>query len=125
MFKDALDNHGDDHMDRWTWMMARMYAPALGALVLGLLLMVPLGMIRESQLLAGMYAAVRWAPVLAIGLSVILGLIATVRLWRWDHGRSALVCDCGGLLGSERNGRYGAYRKCLACNRDVNERYYT
>ncbi len=109
-------------MDRWTWMMARMYAPAVGALVSGLLLMLPLGMIRESQLLAGIYAVARWTPALAIAASVILGLIATVRLWRWDHGRNQLVCDCGGLLGRERPGRFGAYRKCLACNRKVNER---
>jgi len=61
-----------------------MYAPAVGALVIGVLLMFPLGMIRESLLLAGVYAAVRWAPALAIATSVILGLIATVRLWRWD-----------------------------------------
>jgi len=112
-------------MDRWTWMMARMYAPAVGTLVIGLLLMLPLGMIRESPLLAGIYAVARWAPALAIAASVILGLIATLRLWRWDQERSRLVCECGGLLGRERPGRFGAYRKCLACSRNVNEKYYT
>lgn len=125
MFKDALNNHRDDHMDRWAWMIVRMYAPATGALVMGLLLMLPLGTIRESQLLAGIYALARWAPALAIAASVILGLIATVRLWRWDQGRSQRVCECGGLVGRERSGRFGAYRKCLACNRNVNEKHYT
>lgn len=109
-------------MDRWTWMFARMYSPAIGALVIGLLLMLPVGMIRESELLAGVHAMARWVPPLAILASLILGLIATVRLWRWDQGRSLLVCECGGLLGRERPGRFGAYRKCLACNRKVNER---
>ena len=108
-------------MDRWAWMMAKIYAPAVGALAIGLLLMLPLGMIRESQLLAGFYALARWAPALAIAASVILGLIATLRLWRWDQGRSQLVCECGGLLGYERDGRYGLYRKCLACGRNVND----
>lgn len=28
VFKDALNNRGDDHMDRWTWMMARMRSRA-------------------------------------------------------------------------------------------------
>lgn len=84
-----------------------------------------LEMIRESQVLAGIYAMARWAPAMEIVTSVILGLIATVRLWRWDHGHSQLVCECGGLLGRERPGRFGAYRKCLACNRNVNEEYYT
>lgn len=102
-----------------------MYAPVVGALLIGLLLMLPLGMIRESSLRAGIYAVARWAPALAIAASVIPGLIVTVRLWRWDQGRRLLVCECGGLLGRERPGRFGAYRKCLACNRDVNERYYT
>lgn len=81
-------------MDRWTWMMARMYAPSLGALVIGLLLMLPLGMIRESPLLAGIYAVVRWAPALAIAASVILELIARLRLWLWCRGRSLEVCEC-------------------------------
>lgn len=112
-------------MDRWTWMMARMYVPALGVLALGLLLMLPLGTLRESPVLAGVYAMVRWVPALAIAVSVTLGLVATLRFWRWDQGRSALVCECGGLLGRERRGRFGAYRKCLACNRNVNDRYYT
>jgi hypothetical protein len=125
VFKDALNNRGDKQMDRWTWMVARMYAPSLGALGIGLLLMLPLGLIREIQLFSGVYAMARRAPALAIAASVILGLIATLRLWRWDQGRSQLVCECGGLLGRERDGRYGLYRKCLACNRDVNERYYT
>ncbi len=125
MFKDALNNRRDDHMDRWKWMMARMYAPALGALALGLLLMLPLGMIRESQLLSEIYAVARLAPALAIVASVIFGLIATVRLWRCDQGSSPLVCECGGLLGRERPGLFGAYRKCLACSRNVNEKYYT
>jgi len=125
MLKDALNNRRDDHMDRWTWMMVRMYAPALGALALGLLLMLPLGTLQESPVLAGVYAMVRWLPALAIAVSVTVALVATLRLWRWDQGRSVLVCECGGLLGRERPGRFGAYRKCLACNRNVNERYYT
>lgn len=112
-------------MDRWTWMMVWMYAPALGAFALGLLLMVPLGMLRESPVLAGVYAMVRWLPALAIAVSVTLALGATLRLWRWDQGRSALICDCGGLLGRERDGRFGLYRKCLACNRPGNEKYYS
>jgi len=122
MFKDELNNRRDDHMERWTWMMARMYAPAAGTLLIGLMLMLPLGMIRESPLLAGIYALARWAPALAIVVSVILGLIATVRLWRWDQGHSRLVCECGDLLGRERPGRFGAYRKCLACGRSINVR---
>lgn len=93
--------------------------------MVGLLLMLPLGMIRESPLLAGIHAVARLAPALAIAASLIFGLIATLRLWRWDQGRSQMVCECGGLLGRERLGRFGAYRKCLACNRSVNEKYYT
>lgn len=99
-----------------------MYAPAFGALALGLVLMLAFGMLRESPFFAGVYAMARWLPALAIVASVILGLIATVRLWRWDRGQAEPTCECGGLLGRPRAGRYGTYRRCLACNRNVNER---
>ena len=120
----ADDPHPDTASHPVLSWLYRRYAPAVGALAIALLLMLPLGMIRESQLLSGIYAVARLAPALAIVGSVIFGLIATVKLWRWNQGSSPLVCECGGLLGRERLGRFGAYRKCLACSRNVNEKYY-
>lgn len=101
MFKAALNNRRDDHMDRWTGMMVSMFVPAAGALVLGILLMLPLGIIRESKSRSGIYAMTRLAPAAGIVASMILGLVATLRLWRSEQGCSLLVCECGGLLGRE------------------------
>lgn len=76
MFKDALNNRRDDHMDRWTGMIVRMCAPATWRWCWGYCL----GIIRESLLLSGIYAVMRLAPAAAIVASVILGLIAIVRM---------------------------------------------
>ena len=35
-----------------------------------------------------------------------------------------VLCACGGLLGPEIDGRYGLYRKCLGCRRNVARRDY-
>lgn len=43
------------------------------------------------------------------------------RLWRWEQGNEP-TCDCGGLLSGVIAGRWGPYRKCFACRRNVAEK---
>lgn len=52
------------------------------------------------------------------GLSALYYGIQGVRLWRWRQGRadSCYVCTC--LLGRERQGRWGDYRRCLGCGKN-------
>jgi hypothetical protein len=49
------------------------------------------------------------------GVSLALSLYQALRLWRWRQGKGASCYVCGCLLGRERDGRYGPYRKCLGC----------
>jgi len=48
---------------------------------------------------------------------MLLAAVASLRLMRWET-RGALICNCGGLLGAERKGPIGRYRKCVACGRN-------
>jgi hypothetical protein len=56
------------------------------------------------------------------GLSLLLFAIQGVRLWRWRLGKADDCFVCGCLLGQERNGRWGPYRKCLGCGKSHSAR---
>lgn len=103
-------------MTRLHWMALRMYLPTLACLLLAF---------ASTWLLAGaapatfahpLGDALRWMPYGLLGLAVVLGIVASARLFRWERG-DALICGCGGLLGSEYAGRWGTYRTCAACGR--------
>jgi hypothetical protein len=53
----------------------------------------------------------------ALVFAVMSG-IQFLRLWQREQGKAevCLVCSC--LLGAERRGRFGPYRKCLGCERN-------
>ena len=57
-------------------------------------------------------------PVIVVVGAGLAGLQTVVAL-RAQGYAGALT-----LLGSERDGRYGPYRKCLACSRNVAQRHY-
>lgn len=110
-------------MDRDTWMAIKLYMPAALALLAALVLARLGESIAHHQLIAGVAQALRWAGIGAFGLAVLAGAHATVRLYRAMRGLGPL-CDCGGLLGREIDGRYGPYRRCLRCSRNVPQRAY-
>lgn len=56
------------------------------------------------------------------GLSLMLFAIQGVRLWRWRLGKTDDCFVCGCLLGQERGGRWGPYRKCLGCGKSHSAR---
>lgn len=93
-------------MDRGTLMVARAYLPTVLALVAAFVGSMLLGRPEQSPLLTGLAGGFRWVPMLAFGAALGLGAWATVRLCRAEHGLG-LLCDCGGILGTERSGRYG------------------
>lgn len=71
----------------------------------------------------GVVSVWRWGPVL-VGLTALAhGGWVTWQLWRADRGLG-LLCGCGGPLGAERDGRYGPYRRCRCCGKNVARRYY-
>lgn len=47
--------------------------------------------------------------------SVLVYVFQLVRLVRWHRGRDATCYVCSCLLGRERIGRRGLYRRCLGC----------
>lgn len=110
-------------MRRETRMMLRLCKPALLVACVG-----------SAAFAAGWQASTQpllepLAPILFnAGLAgmVATGVCLMWALWRyaqWRRGRG-LVCDCTGLLGAEVSGRYGPYRRCLACGDAVSQRRY-
>ncbi len=99
-------------------MALRAYAPSGLSLIAALVLTRALAAWHASPILSGMYSSVRWAPIGLLVFAVAHAVWISFRLWKAGRGEG-LLCDCGGLLGIERNGRYGPYRRCLACGRNV------
>lgn len=67
---------------------------------------------------AAIYSWIQWFPRALLFVATLQGLHATYRLWRWDL-RGAKTCECGGLLGREKAGRWGPYRRCLMCLQNI------
>ena len=59
-------------MDRESWMLHRAYLPAVALFGLALLVMVPLGVLRDSPQAAAMFNALRWAPVAMAGAALLM-----------------------------------------------------
>lgn len=97
-------------------MAFRMYLPTLACLLLAFASTWLLTDAAPSTFAHPLGDALRWMPYALLALAALLGVIASVRLLSWETG-DALICGCGGLLGGERRGRYGVYRKCGACGR--------
>ena len=110
-------------MDRFTAMIAKMLAPPVAIIVCTLTAMWVLSRGVDNPFLVGLLRAAYWLPALPLAIALAWIAWASYRLWKWARGE-ANTCECGGLLGSDRDGRYGPYRRCLACNRTVARRHY-
>ena len=114
-------------MDRSAWMLVRACLPGAvlfaGALVSAALL----AGLNRGPLAAGLFDMLRWVPIAMAGVGFLLLGAASYRLWRWERGIGPSCATCGGPLGHEREGRAnrgGAFRRCYACGKAVNYRYY-
>ncbi|WP_225765259.1 hypothetical protein [Stenotrophomonas sp. Marseille-Q4652] len=110
-------------MDRFEWMGVKAIMPGALCMLASLAAIWLLSGLQGSPYTAGLWDTLRWVPAAVFGVGLLLTAHAMYRLWRWQRGEG-LLCDCGGLLGHEIDGRYGLYRRCLACGRNVNERHY-
>jgi len=92
----------------------QLYLPTLGCLLLALAStwLSPAG----SPPAGALASALRWLPYGLCGIAAVLAAIASLRLRRWQVS-DALICGCGGLPGSAREGRFGPYRTCPGCGR--------
>lgn len=112
-------------MTRLDWMYLKACLPAgvvaVGAFVIALKL-------KDLQGSPAFAAIGAWAPWVALaGFGVALAMVAapTWRLWRWERGEGPMCRRCGGPMGHEIDGRYGPYRRCLACSSNTAARYYS
>ena len=67
---------------------------------------------------------VRLIPLVGLGITMAMLFGITYDLWQWQRGHGLNCTACHGMLGCERKGRFGAYRKCLACSKNVNCKIY-
>lgn len=110
-------------MDRYELMGWKALVPGALWMLMSLIAIWLLSGIQGSTLGDGLFSTFRWGPMIMFGWGVMLTCRAYYRLWQWHRGEG-LLCGCGGLLGPEIDGRYGLYRKCLACGQNVNCRHY-
>lgn len=102
-------------MNRYAWMVVRAYLPALLALALAVIGMTWTSVSGNVHALSPLVPYVKWLPPIALLAALVAGLVATLRLWRWQSGKTPLCAGCGGPLGRLQQGPQGSYRKCLAC----------
>jgi len=109
---------------RYGWMVVRLCLPAIGfacgALIVELVAQNFSGHAMLAELAAGL-TLIGAVLLLATAGAV---MVAVIRYWRWERGDSIDCVRCGGLLGIERSGRWGPYRKCLACGRNESAKTY-
>jgi len=110
-------------MDRWSLMIARALAPAGFAVLAAFVAMRGLTTLRSHPIFSGLADQAWWVPLAMLLFAALAGARAFYRLRAAERGEG-LLCSCGGLLGRERDGRYGPYRRCLACSDNVARRGY-
>jgi len=106
-------------MDRVTKMSLRVFIPALGAALGSIPLAWVSWRLADSNLLAGLANSWRYAAFATLIASLCLVGYASFRLWRWSTGQARTCTNCDCLVGRERLGRYGAYRRCLGCGKNA------
>lgn len=102
----------------------RAYWPAIFAVAFSCFGMAIVSPLRESELTVGLFTIWRWLPLGALVFGLSYGGWVTCRLFQAERGRGHLCPRCSGPLGHERKGRYGDYRRCLACGYNANQRHY-
>jgi len=106
-------------MERTTVMTARVFAPAGVALLAAVALGCAGSKLASQALLQGIATTLEWMVIVALIAAFGLAIHAVIRLWRWERGDAFDCPSCGGLLGWERDGRHGPYRKCLGCRKNI------
>ena len=102
-------------MNRYAWMVVRIYLPAVIALGLALFTMIVTFYFSATAELNGLTPYLTWITPISLLAALVAGGIATMRMWHWQSGKAAKCAGCGGALGRVRHAPEGDYRKCLAC----------
>ena len=112
-----------------TKMLIRLYAlPSL--FLIGALLLIFMtgqyhgdraGVSLSETINAIIYECEWWGSTVLLIISCGIFIYSSFRLWKWENGTDTEICHmCGGMQ-TVKNGRFGAYYKCLACgfNRSI------
>jgi len=110
-------------MDRWDLQAIRVYAPTVGLMLAGAASGVVVVKLAQSAVFSRVAETFNWVPSLLFAAALAHLTWSSWRLWRAHNGVGRL-CSCGGILGGEIDGRWGPYRKCLACGRNVSAKHY-
>lgn len=111
-------------MTRLDWMYLKVCAPAGVVAVVAFVIALKLKGLQASPLLTGVAAYAPWVALAGFAAALLMVAAPTWRLWRWERGEGPAWHRCGGPLGHENDGRYGPYRRCMACNDNTAARYY-
>lgn len=103
-------------------MCARLLIPSVVPLLASLLV----AMVTKtlSDLPVSMGGSPMWPELpgtlvaLGVGASALYYLVQFARLLQWRRGHTDSCYVCGCLLGRERQGRWGTYRRCLGCSKN-------
>ena len=109
---------------RYGRMILRLCVPAIGFAGLTLLCEVIVQSFGGHIMLTSLAKSLSLVEALLLVSTVLALAVAAYRYWRWGRGDSQNCMRCGGLLGFERSGRWGSYRKCLACGRNESAKIY-
>ena len=102
-------------MNRYGWMVVRVYTPAVIALGVALAAMIVTFFFSSTAALNGLTPYLTWVTPIALLVALVAGGIATMRMWHWQSGKVPACRGCKGPLGRLQHGEHGDYRKCLAC----------
>lgn len=103
-------------------MCARLLVPSVVPLLASLLVAVVAKTLLDLPVSLG--GAPVWPELpdtlvaLGLGASALYYLVQFTRLLQWRRGHTDSCYVCGCLLGRERQGRWGAYRRCLGCSKN-------
>lgn len=98
--------------------------PSMLLLVLAWLADVELSRLGSLPSFANFMDAFDWIPPVLVVAALLWLAWAAIRLARWELGKGPDCHRCGGLLGRDRRGLYGDYRKCLGCGKAISHRHY-
>lgn len=86
--------------------------------------MVVLIRIAGNQYARSFFEMVWWVPFAGFAAAALHAGYVIFRMWQAENGEGLICVRCGGPLGGEKDGRYGEYRSCMSCGKNINNRNY-
>lgn len=112
-------------MIRLDWVYVKACVPG-GVVAIGtLFIALKLEAMQGSSFFVGIAILAPWVTLAGFAAALLLVAVPTWGLWRWKRGKGPMCPRCDGPLGRETSGRFGPYRRCLACGSTTSSPYYS